>query len=207
MSKLPSDDEETKSAVANVKIVPLTQSEYQQLVALLAWADNHCYRYGIVSEDKKSEKPCKRIKRNTKSTNPMKNNITECPAKLKMFHVSWMVENNAQLPDSSQSELRVCHRCVNPNRKKKSQRNVGAPCFEADHLELNTQKWNKEQDDCQKVIDDYVQKYSNDPTHITTGIIYVSDVPRECREDKFKDLVCRHNCFGNYGKIHDKKKK
>jgi len=188
--------------------MPLDVVDCRKYNRILERAEKNCYRYGIDTNDAKCEKPCKRIRRDFKwSRNPIKNTSGKHPAKLKVYHLSWMMENNRQLPDYSESELRICHRCVEPNRKNTNRRSVGATCFEATHLDLKTRQWNKEQEKCHKVIDDYVRHYEHDPNHKTTGIIYVVDVPRECRQSKFRELVCRHNCFGNYGKITTKKKK
>ena len=180
---------------------PLEPWQREKFGEILKFADARCRRYGNPSNKRilrNKEKPCKRVKKSAgKGVKfPIRNNITEFPKKLEIYHIALMYHFNVQLDENSQSEIR--HRCVDPNPKKKHRKNL---CFEETHLGLGPHENNIEDKSCHRVIRNFQSKYSNNPKYRTLGTIYVSDVPVECREDHFKDLVCNHNCFGNYGEI------
>jgi len=186
------------SNLANLQ--PLERWQRDALQELLDRANRNCYRYGNAKNKRKlrrKEKPCKRLKKSrAKWTKPIPNHITDFPDKLEMYHVGFMLHFNVQLDEHSQSE--ICHRCVHPNPRKKQRK---ALCFEGTHMGLKSHQHNIDDKNCHKVIRKFQSKYCKNSQYRTLGTIYVSDVPVECREEPFKDLVCNHNCFGQYGLV------
>ena len=145
------------------------------------------YYIGDTRGQTKFEKPCRKSKHKWKP--PWKNNITEFPKRLYPRHISFMLYYNKQYPDTNNSHYVLCHRCVDCNRRKKSRRMTGAPCYEGDHMYLHYQCTNKGCETCQNEIDDKVCGKS------VVGTVYLSDLET--------DLVEPHNpsCFGNYGPV------
>ena len=170
---------------------PLKPEQRVKLQKLVAFADQHCQRYGdpsVKKDSRNKKKPCKRLRNPPKALRNIRNNITQYPKILQLYHAALSLKLDAQLDPHSVSEAR--HQCgVNS-------------CFEETHVHLATHIANLKDKPCHHVIKRFAEKFSKNPEYRTTGTIFLIDVPAECREEEYKDLICTHGCFCNFGEIH-----
>ena len=181
---------------------PLEDYQRVELLKLLEpqLAPQKSFRYGDVHKRSNNEHFCRRSKAKPSWKNTIKD--LEFPKDdLKLFHISYMLEYDVQLPDPK--VLEVCHRCLLPNPQGKSLRNTGASCFVATHLVLRPHDKNVEMNKCHRTIRDFQDDNKNDKSVRTTGTLYVSDV---AEHESNEQLKCKHNppCFGNWGDISKK---
>ena len=179
---------------------PLEKAQRSKLQKLLDpyLAPQKSHFYGPKVKRRCNENRCRRSKDPPRFTN----DITEFPKgvkAMKLCHITFMLENNVQLPDPDILEL--CHRGADPNLQNKSRHYTGALCFEGTHMVLMPKYINLQMKSCHKIIKDFVRLNRHKSSVRTTGTLYVSDVVEQTDDDNLKSVECVHkpHCFGNFG--------